>query len=177
MVDSGASLGAVRVGVSSTPGKTKHFQTLLVNEELMLCDCPGLVFPSFMRSRGEMLCSGILPINNMRDYAEPAAVIATRVPQHLLEASYGMHVKRELDISDKPDRPPTAYEMLSAYCAVRGYITNGTGRWDEFRACKDMLKDFTDGRLLYVAPPHEGVNMDRWLHDTETVMTRRDRVG
>ena len=68
------SLGTVRVGVSSTPGKTKHFQTLVVNDALMLCDCPGLVFPSFMRSRGEMLCAGILPINHMKDYAEPAQV-------------------------------------------------------------------------------------------------------
>ena len=50
--------GVTRVGVSSTPGKTKHFQTLMVSDELMLCDCPGLVFPSFMSSTGQMLCSG-----------------------------------------------------------------------------------------------------------------------
>jgi large subunit GTPase 1 len=47
-----SSHGVVRVGVSSTPGKTKHFQTLMVSEDIMLCDCPGLVFPSFMRSTG-----------------------------------------------------------------------------------------------------------------------------
>jgi hypothetical protein len=39
-----------------------------------------------MRSAGEMLCAGILPYNQiMRDYTEPAAVIASRVPMHLLE--------------------------------------------------------------------------------------------
>lgn len=143
----------------------------------MLCDCPGLVFPSFMGSRGEMLCSGILPINNMRDYVEPAQVIASRVPLHLLNAAYGMKIKRDLDVSDNQDRPPTPYEMLSAYCVVKGYITNGTGRWDEFRACKDMLKDFTDGNILYVAPPNDSVNMDRWLQDTEFVMVRREKVA
>lgn len=63
----------------------------------MLCDCPGLVFPSFMRSTGEMLCAGILPINHMRDYFDPAEVIASRVSSHLLEAAYGMRIKRELD--------------------------------------------------------------------------------
>ena len=171
------SHGTVRVGVSSTPGKTKHFQTLVVNDELMLCDCPGLVFPSFMRSRGDMLCSGILPINHMKDYIEPAQIIASKVPLHLLEAAYGMRIKREIDVSDSPDRPPTPFEMLGAYCAVKGYITNGTGRWDEFRACKDMLRDFTDGVLLYVAPPNEGVDMQRWLQDTEMIMSRAERVA
>lgn len=103
------------MAVSATPGKTKHFQTLVVSDSLLLCDCPGesqgeveqlpinaykphtimtvkiilatgLVFPSFMRSAGEMLCAGILPYNQiMRDYTEPAAVIAARVPMYLLE--------------------------------------------------------------------------------------------
>lgn len=33
--------GVVRVAVSATPGKTKHFQTLVVSDSLLLCDCPG----------------------------------------------------------------------------------------------------------------------------------------
>jgi ribosome biogenesis GTPase A len=171
--------GVVRVGVSSTPGKTKHFQTLMVNDELMLCDCPGLVFPSFMNSTGEMLCAGILPYNQMRDYNDPADVIASRVPMHLLNASYGMKIKKELDIMDNPDRPPTGSEMLCAYCAVKGFITNGTGRWDEFRAAKEILRDFTDGRVLYVCPPPgvDGVDMDRWLSDIEKVMMKREKVA
>lgn len=176
-------LGVVRVGVSSTPGKTKHFQTLVLSDTLMLCDCPGLVFPSFMNSTGEMICAGILPINQMRDYIEPAAVIAARVPQHLLEASYGITIIRDIDVMDDPDRPPNAHEVLCAYCAVKGYITNGTGRWDEFRACKDLLRDFTDGKILYIAPPFDpsapGMEstINRWLSETEIVMLRRDIVA
>jgi large subunit GTPase 1 len=186
--------GVTRVAVSSTPGKTKHFQTLIVNEEIMLCDCPGLVFPSFMRSTGEMLCAGILPVNQMRDYADPAHVITTRVPMHLLEAAYGCVIQRDLDIKDNPNRPPTGSEMLCAYCATKGYITSGTGRWDEFRACKDIIKDFCDGLLLFVSPPasvrnptktvnSSGVvietefDVNRWLQDTENVMMRRERIA
>ena len=87
-----SSHGVARVAVSSTPGKTKHFQTLNVSEALMLCDCPGLVFPSFMSNAGEMLCAGILPINQMRDYIEPAEVISSRVPIHLLEVCTLTHM-------------------------------------------------------------------------------------
>ena len=40
-------VAAKKTGVSATPGKTKHFQTLELGDGLMLADCPGLVFPSF----------------------------------------------------------------------------------------------------------------------------------
>ena len=100
------------------------------------------------------------------------------MPIHLLNAAYGMKIKRELDVSDSLDRPPTPYELLAAYCALKGYITNGTGRWDEFRACKDMLRDFTDGNILYVAtPPDVSIDMPRWLQDTESVMIKREKVA
>lgn len=50
-----ALVGQKKVGVTSTPGKTKHFQTLIVSDSVMLCDCPGLVFPSVVSSRAEMV--------------------------------------------------------------------------------------------------------------------------
>lgn len=61
-----AILGAKKVTVSATPGKTKHFQTLPIPNErrVMLCDCPGLVFPSFASTKASMTCDGILPIDN-----------------------------------------------------------------------------------------------------------------
>ena len=43
------------VGVAAQPGKTKHFQTLYIDKDLMLCDCPGLVFPNFTSNRAEMV--------------------------------------------------------------------------------------------------------------------------
>jgi len=176
--------GQTRVAVSATPGKTKHFQTLVVNDGLMLCDCPGLVFPSFMRSTGEMLCAGILPINQMREYLEPANVITSRVSMHLIEATYGITIRRDLDIKDKLDRPPTGSEMLCAFCKTRGFITAGTGRWDEFRACKEIIRDFCDGLLLFIAPPDQGsttagksIDYKRWLQDTENVMQRSEKIA
>lgn len=35
----------LQVAVSSHPGRTKHYQTHYMTPLLMLCDCPGLVFP------------------------------------------------------------------------------------------------------------------------------------
>jgi hypothetical protein len=146
-----------------------------------------------MNSTGEMISAGILPINQMRDYVEPATVIAIRIPIHLLDAAYGMKIVRNLDFMDDVDRPPTPHEVLCAYCMVKGYITNGTGRWDEFRACKDLLKDFTNGRILFVSqPPLTAVlNNDKsideveflknrnkkWLNETEKTMLRNEKIS
>jgi hypothetical protein len=125
--------------------------------------------------------AGILPINQMRDYAVPADLIASRIPMHLLDAAYGMHIKRDLDMKDVSTRPPNASELLCAYCAVKGLITSSTGRWDEFRACKEMLGDFNEGRILFVAPPMAAgqvlTDETRWLAETERTMMRSERVA
>ena len=180
-----SSHGIVRVAVSSTPGKTKHFQTIMVNDRLMLCDCPGLVFPSFMRSTGEMLCSGILPINQMREYVEPCEVITSRVPRHHLEAIYSMPIVRQLDFKDAADRPPTSSEFLGAYCKLKTYIATASGRWDEFKGCKEVLRDYNDGRILHVCPPpssaaaqssHDGAALKQWHRETEKILMKNDKV-
>jgi hypothetical protein len=72
-------------------------------------------------------------------------------PPPFLLSCYVSHT--QLDFKDSPDRPPTASEFLGAYCKVKGYIAAGSGVWDEHRACKDVLHDFNDGVLLFVAPP------------------------
>lgn len=84
--------GRKRVGVAAMPGKTKHFQTLLLEGQgcwnLCLCDCPGLVFPSFANSKAEMMCCGVLPIDTMKDFVSPVSLIIHRVPRHVLEDYY-----------------------------------------------------------------------------------------
>ena len=68
-------LGSKKVGVASLPGKTKHFQTHNLSLDLQLCDCPGLVFPSFANSKAEMMTCGILPIDTMREFVNPLQLV------------------------------------------------------------------------------------------------------
>ena len=77
-----------KTGVSSTPGKTKHFQTLELGDGLLLADCPGLVFPSFTSSRAELVCNGVLPIDRLTDVRQPVAIVASRIPRRVFEATY-----------------------------------------------------------------------------------------
>lgn len=146
-------VGAKKVSVSSTPGKTKHFQTIKLSDRVMLCDCPGLVFPNFAYSKGELVCNGVLPIDQLRDYIGPCTLVAERIPKYYLEAVYGIHIKTK-GLDDGVQRDfPTAQELLVAYARARGYMTQGFGSADESRASRYVLKDYVNGKLLYINPP------------------------
>ncbi|XAR60196.1 hypothetical protein NMG60_11033458 [Bertholletia excelsa] len=146
-----ALVGQKRTGVTSTPGKTKHFQTLIITEELTLCDCPGLVFPSFTSSRYEMIASGVLPIDRMTEHREAVQVVANKVPRHIIEDVYKITLPKPKPYEPQ-SRPPLASELLRAYCASRGYVAS-SGLPDETRAARQILKDYIDGKLPHFEMP------------------------
>ncbi|KAL9334318.1 hypothetical protein Peur_074457 [Populus x canadensis] len=158
-----ALVGQKRTGVTSTPGKTKHFQTLIMSEKLTLCDCPGLVFPSFSSSRYEMIASGVLPIDRMTEHREAVQVVANRVPRRVIEDVYKINLPKPKPYEPQ-SRPPLASELLRTYCASRGYVAS-SGLPDETRAARQILKDYIDGKLTHhEIPPgisdEEGSNQD-----------------
>ncbi|KAJ6408788.1 hypothetical protein OIU84_008479 [Salix udensis] len=158
-----ALMGQKRTGVTSTPGKTKHFQTLIISDELTLCDCPGLVFPSFSSSRYEMVASGVLPIDRMTQHREAVQVVANRVPRRVIEDVYKIDLPKPRPYEPQ-SRPPLASELLRTYCASRGYVAS-SGLPDETRAARQILKDYIDGKLThYEIPPgiseEEGSDQD-----------------
>ncbi|CAD8094879.1 unnamed protein product [Paramecium primaurelia] len=132
------------VGVAARPGKTKHFQTIPLEKYLLLCDCPGLIFPNASSSRAEMVCNGVLPIDNIKDYLSPMDLLAERIPKIAFEKIYGINLQ-EFKVID-------ASTVLSTYSQKRGFMT-GRGLPDEAKAAKLMLKDFVNGKLLYVKLP------------------------
>ena len=159
-----ALIGAKKVSVSATPGKTKHFQTIHLSENVVLCDCPGLVFPSFAATKAELVCAGVLPIDQLREYTGPGGLIAQRIPQPFLEAIYGMKINvrpRE----EGGTGTPTSDEVLRAYAIARGFQTQGLGQPDESRAARYILKDYVKGKLLFCHPPPADPSIDpKWFN-------------
>ena len=186
-------VGAKRVSVSSTPGKTKHFQTIRLSDTIMLCDCPGLVFPNFAYSKGELVCNGVLPIDQLRDYVEPSNIVAERIPKYFLEAIYGIHIQtansNEEVTTGSPEVSVTGHELLVAYARARGYMTQGFGSADESRASRYILKDYVNGKLLYTNPPphiaddtpctrEECIEFNRELYTLERLpLARREQLS
>jgi len=137
--------------VSATPGKTKHFQTLIISEELMLCDCPGLVFPSIGGSKAEMVAAGVLPVDRLTDVRTPVGVIAARVTRHQLEAVYNISLPKP-KLHEDPDRHPTGAEVVVSFALSRGLIAPG-GAPDQTRTGRLIIKDYINGKLVHFRMP------------------------
>ncbi|KAL2136368.1 hypothetical protein VTI74DRAFT_4012 [Chaetomium olivicolor] len=171
-----ALIGAKKVSVSSTPGKTKHFQTIHLSEKVVLCDCPGLVFPNFASTKAELVCNGVLPIDQLREYSGPATLVARRIPQAFLEAVYGIQI-RTRPLEEGGTGIPTGEELLSAYARRRGFMTQGLGMPDQSRAARYILKDYVNGKLLYVEPPpgseEDPKEFNRELYDVSQLPEKR----
>ncbi|XP_038075345.1 large subunit GTPase 1 homolog [Patiria miniata] len=140
-----------KVPVSATPGRTKHFQTLFVEPTMCLCDCPGLVMPSMVSSKAEMIVNGVLCIDHLRDFMPPTSLLCQRIPRHILNSIYGINIIKPRDGEDA-NRIPTAREFLNAYAYMRGFMTHH-GIPDCPRAARVVLKDYVKGKLLYSHPP------------------------
>ena len=172
-----ALIGAKKVSVSSTPGKTKHFQTIHLSDSVILCDCPGLVFPNFATTKAELVCSGILPIDQLREFTGPTGLVAQRIPQAFLENVYGIKINTR-PLEEGGTGVPTASELLRAYARARGFATTGQGQPDESRAARYVLKDYVNGKLLYChPPPHEpeidGAEFNAPLYDFAHLPAKR----
>lgn len=138
-----AIIGEKRVSVSSTPGKTKHFQTIHLTPSLVLCDCPGLVFPTFSTTKADQVCNGVLPIDQLREHTGPCTLVAKRIPKGVLEATYGIRI-RTIPIEDGGTGIPTSAEFCSTYAIARGYVRSSQGNPDEARAARYILKDYVN---------------------------------
>ena len=157
MGNSKHSHGQVRVGVASQPGKTKHFQTLLLPDvdDMMLCDCPGLVFPSFVNSKADLIAAGVYPIQQMRDFWPVVNLIVARIPREILNAFYAitLPVPRSWNSTSNELPQPTGEELLKSYCVSRSLYASGSGQPHYQQASRIIIKDYVEGKLLYCHPP------------------------
>ena len=102
--------------VAATPGKTKHFQTLRVPDvpSLLLCDCPGLVFPTVAGSKAQMLCDGILPADQMRDCMPPIRRLYALLGPPAFFPADGGRLRTDAAREDDADAPATPRAATTA---------------------------------------------------------------
>eukprot|EP00798_Chlamydomonas_sp_ICE-L_P028310 gene28310-31421_t len=94
-------LGNHKVAVSSHPGRTKHYQTHYMTKNLMLCDCPGLVFPRLDVSMPMQVLFGSFPIAHVRDPYSVVEYLAGRVWPRL---QVSLNLKKVVD-EDEYNQP------------------------------------------------------------------------
>jgi len=145
---------------SRTPGHTKYKQTVFLNDTVMLCDCPGLVFPASDVPKILQIVCGIYPISQVREPYSSIRFIAERVP---LETVYKLEKEKENE-----NDPWTPYSLCEAYAEKRGYHTR-KGRSDTHRAALEILRDHLDGRVvLYFTPNSTKINVAIYEEEAPT---------
>ncbi|GMT28519.1 hypothetical protein PFISCL1PPCAC_19816, partial [Pristionchus fissidentatus] len=136
-------LAAKKVTVSATPGKTRRLQTHSLDDDIILCDCPGLVMPSFAFDKNEMFLNGIMPVEQMRDHFGPTSLLISRVPADWICDRYSLTLAAE-DID--------AVKLLTAIAFLRGMMSS-SGVPDCSRAARLLVKEVVVGKILWVAAP------------------------
>ena len=152
----------------------------------MLCDCPGLVFPSFVSNTADLIAAGVYPIAQMRDHWPVIELICQRIPREIINATYGIHIPEhssqalaERGLTREP--PPTGEEFLSTYCIARSMLAAGSGVPDYTRASRIVISDYVSGKLLYCHPPPavegtEAFHLETVRHAVQTHEKLRKRV-
>eukprot|EP01012_Entosiphon_sulcatum_P063288 TRINITY_DN9048_c0_g1_i1.p1 TRINITY_DN9048_c0_g1~~TRINITY_DN9048_c0_g1_i1.p1 ORF type:complete len:633 (-),score=149.64 TRINITY_DN9048_c0_g1_i1:36-1934(-) len=156
-------LNQKKVTVSATPGKTKHLQTLKLNDEIQLCDCPGLIFPSFASTREGMILDGILPLHELREYQPTIDLLCKYIPKDIFEMTYTINLDWEVDVDSSFSFPEL---VLAQVARSRSFMTE-SDKPDRQRAARMLIKDFLAGKLLYVHPPPRMTSLDAPAEPTE----------
>lgn len=159
-----------KVGVASMPGKTKHYQTLYLTPQIVLCDCPGLVFPNVASTIAQMVLNGVIPIDNLREVQTPMQLLVQRISRTTMEEKYGLRF---------PDNIYTAETLLQGFANLKGFHT-GRGLPNESMAARIILKDYTNGYLSHCEhPPGYKPNPEVEVskpHDTEKETEQKKEV-
>ncbi|OXA62659.1 guanine nucleotide-binding protein-like 1 [Folsomia candida] len=139
-----ALMGKKVVSVSKTPGHTKHFQTIFLTQNVRLCDCPGLIFPSKVPKPLQVLC-GSYPIAQLREPYSTVHYLGQRIDLAKMLGIQHPEGKDETDWS--------AFDIADGWALKRSYYTAKAARLDSYRGANHILRLALDGRIIICLRP------------------------
>ncbi|CAK1586435.1 unnamed protein product [Parnassius mnemosyne] len=149
-----------KVSVSSMPGHTRHIQSLILDDDIELLDCPGLVLPAYAVAP-DLLLTAVLPIDQMRSHDAAMARLCELVGRHTFEEKYG------LLLPQYEHGEGTEYKkILTAHAFNRGFMS-AAGQPDVSRSARLLLKDAASGRLHWeeLPPGYQPAPVNEMIED------------
>ncbi|CEG50412.1 mmr1 hsr1 gtp binding protein [Plasmopara halstedii] len=153
--------GRKLVSVSATPGHTKHMQTHYFehvemlgrgdsfSSRVLVCDCPGVVFPRFNVPVLLQILFGSFPIAQTREPFSAVRFIAENCVPHL-------HEVYKLKPVEEDNNNWSPYTLCESYAQLRGFRVKG-GKFDVHRAANLILRDTLNGRKVVLSFPRPAV--------------------
>ncbi|KAL7345214.1 ribosome biogenesis gtpase A [Encephalitozoon intestinalis] len=126
-------MNSKRVKVSQTPGKTRHIQTIYIEDGPCLLDCPGLVFPRHRKL--DLILHGILNVDQLLDLNSSVDYIIEFIGIGKLCRFYSLK----------------GFYNDSRYSKGTNYINlmSMSKGWETSRCLKTIVKDFVSGKIPY----------------------------
>ncbi|XP_038206197.1 large subunit GTPase 1 homolog [Zerene cesonia] len=155
-----------KVSVSSMPGHTRHIQSLILDDDIELLDCPGLVLPAYAVAP-DLFLTAVLPIDQMRAHDAAMARLCQLVSRHTFEEKYGL-------LLPENDATDLEYKMiLTAHAFNRGFMT-AAGQPDQSRSARLLLKDAASGRLHWeqLPPGFQPASVETLIEDKRNEMRK-----
>ncbi|KAI8900665.1 P-loop containing nucleoside triphosphate hydrolase protein [Globomyces pollinis-pini] len=146
-------------GVGSTPGVTKVAQTIHLDKNINLLDCPGIVFSQSSRKEdaAQVLLRNCVKVELLDDPISPVDLILSRCSIEQLENLY--QIKNFNDTNS----------FLVQYAQARGKLLKG-GVPDIENAARSIIQDWNQGRIpFYTVPPVQTV--DSGAHVSSAIVT------
>ncbi|KAL7715620.1 Guanine nucleotide-binding protein-like 1 [Entamoeba marina] len=135
-------VGKKVTSVSSHPGKTKYLQTYNMNKNIILADCPGMMFPVTHQSQLIQVICGVYPLSQLR---EPYSIVRFFLERLPLEKVYGIDLSENMSV----------IEFVESLALKKGYITGKAGRADVHKAAREILSDCVNGRIVFMFEPKQ----------------------
>lgn len=133
------------VGVSSTPGFTRGMQEIVLDKDIKLLDCPGVVFSQ----RDEIILHNVIRIEDIKDPVETVSLIMKKVNAATLKEVY--------EIQD------AQWDTIERFLYILGdklkkYKKGGVIDFD--KVARIIVKDWNDGKLKYYSLPPNSYNLN-----------------
>jgi len=127
------------VGVGSTPGFTKSMQEVVLDKNLKLLDCPGIVFTA-SASEAEAALRNAVKVEQLVDVIAPVELIIQKSTQEQLMEIYQLGPFENV------------VQFLTAVAKKRGKVKPG-GIVDIDSAARVVIADWNGGKIPYMSRP------------------------
>ena len=98
-----------------------YFGYRIIQCEIIINDffkLPGLVFPNMANSKSEMVCNGVLPIDQMRDHVGPMSYLIQHIPRIVIELVYGIRLPQPDITEGDRFKSNQLFMVLFLWCAL-----------------------------------------------------------
>ena len=132
--------GERKTKASNTPGVTRFNQWIKIDDNFMLCDTPGVLWPKF----DEIISKNLAYIGCLSDKEFDLSDLGYELMETVCE-KYPKNLEEKFDI-DLNDDFEVFLEIYNIFCIKRGFIMRGN-EIDYERAGRAFIDDFRSGKL------------------------------